>query len=222
MTIYFINNNLINTLNIQWRNPPVLPCRSSEVKDEENTMLFVTKCPCDECVPLILGAGIKQIYTTDLDSGKDKGDISYLRFSSLPGVQKFIVSSLSCASALTLPKQQWLWTGNDASWPQDHKRKPRLLLMKKIKLNFLLRHSGRRPPKIHVPPHTMLIILQVSSTFPLVCKAPLWPLNWHSLYHIQPYCTLIFFVLYCIVLSVFFCNFHFYIVYLRVAHTLRF
>ncbi|XP_067116075.1 cytidine and dCMP deaminase domain-containing protein 1 [Osmerus mordax] len=79
-----------------------LTFRSSEVKDEENTMLFVTKCPCDECVPLILGAGIKQIYTTDLDSGKDKGDISYLRFSSLPGVQKFIwqkTSQDTCASA---------------------------------------------------------------------------------------------------------------------------
>ncbi|KAI1899834.1 hypothetical protein AGOR_G00065840 [Albula goreensis] len=64
--------------------------RSAEIKEEENTMLFVTKCPCDECVPLIMGAGIKQIYTTDLDSGKDKHDISYLRFDSLQGIQKFI------------------------------------------------------------------------------------------------------------------------------------
>lgn len=55
-------------------------------------MLFVTKCPCDECVPLIRGAGIQQIYTTDLDSGKNKNDISYLRFDSLQGVQKFTVS----------------------------------------------------------------------------------------------------------------------------------
>ncbi|KAJ8410063.1 hypothetical protein AAFF_G00211040 [Aldrovandia affinis] len=64
--------------------------RSAEIKEEENTMLFVTKCPCDECVPLIMGAGIKQIYTTDLDSGKDKDDISYLRFDRLQGIQKFI------------------------------------------------------------------------------------------------------------------------------------
>ncbi|KAJ8256256.1 hypothetical protein COCON_G00201200 [Conger conger] len=64
--------------------------RSAEIKEDENTMLFVTKCPCDECVPLIVGAGIKQVYTTDLDSGKDKGDISYLKFVQLQGVQKFI------------------------------------------------------------------------------------------------------------------------------------
>ncbi|XP_062866914.1 cytidine and dCMP deaminase domain-containing protein 1 [Trichomycterus rosablanca] len=67
-----------------------LTFRSAEVKEEENTMLFVTKCPCDECVPLIRGAGIKQIYTTDLDSGKDKHDISYISFNRLRGVRKFI------------------------------------------------------------------------------------------------------------------------------------
>ncbi|XP_028810980.1 cytidine and dCMP deaminase domain-containing protein 1 [Denticeps clupeoides] len=67
-----------------------LTFRSVDIKVNENTMLFVTKCPCDECVPLIKGAGIRQIYTTDLDSGKDKRDISYLRFGGLSGVQKFI------------------------------------------------------------------------------------------------------------------------------------
>ncbi|XP_007251388.2 cytidine and dCMP deaminase domain-containing protein 1 [Astyanax mexicanus] len=67
-----------------------LTFRSTEVRGQEKTMLFVTKCPCDECVPLICGAGIKQIYTTDLDSGKDKHDISYMRFSQLSQVQKFI------------------------------------------------------------------------------------------------------------------------------------
>ncbi|KAJ8003827.1 hypothetical protein DPEC_G00152440 [Dallia pectoralis] len=67
-----------------------LSFRCDEIRQEENTMLFVTKCPCDECIPLIQGAGIKQIYTTDLDSGKDKGDITYLRFNGLRGVQKFI------------------------------------------------------------------------------------------------------------------------------------
>ncbi|XP_052355496.1 cytidine and dCMP deaminase domain-containing protein 1-like isoform X1 [Oncorhynchus keta] len=74
-----------------------LTFRSEEIREEENTMLFVTKCPCDECVPLIRGAGIKQIYTTDLDSGKDKGDISYLRFPSLQGVLKFIWQKSSLA-----------------------------------------------------------------------------------------------------------------------------
>uniref|UniRef100_A0AAZ3QAH9 Cytidine and dCMP deaminase domain-containing protein 1 n=1 Tax=Oncorhynchus tshawytscha TaxID=74940 RepID=A0AAZ3QAH9_ONCTS len=74
-----------------------LTFRSEEIREEENTMLFVTKCPCDECVPLIRGAGIKQIYTTDLDSGKDKGDISYLRFHSLQGVLKFIWQKSSLA-----------------------------------------------------------------------------------------------------------------------------
>ncbi|KAI7811210.1 cytidine and dCMP deaminase domain-containing protein 1 [Triplophysa rosa] len=67
-----------------------LTFRSAEIKDEDNTMMFVTKCPCDECIPLIGCAGIKQIYTTDLDSGKVKHDISYLRFNELSGVQKFI------------------------------------------------------------------------------------------------------------------------------------
>ncbi|KAK6325411.1 hypothetical protein J4Q44_G00047530 [Coregonus suidteri] len=74
-----------------------LTFRSAEIREEENTMLFVTKCPCDECVPLIRGAGIKQIYTTDLDSGKDKGDISYLRFDGLQGVLKFIWQKSSLA-----------------------------------------------------------------------------------------------------------------------------
>lgn len=56
-------------------------------------MLFVTKCPCDECVPLIKGAGVTHIYTTDQDRDKDKEDISYLMFSSLRNVNKFIVSA---------------------------------------------------------------------------------------------------------------------------------
>ncbi|XP_071770045.2 cytidine and dCMP deaminase domain-containing protein 1 [Centroberyx gerrardi] len=80
-----------------------LTFRSRDIRSEESTMLFVTKCPCDECIPLIRGAGITHIYTTDLDSGKDKGDISYLRFSSLKGVSKFIwqksVGSVSSSSS---------------------------------------------------------------------------------------------------------------------------
>lgn len=56
-------------------------------------MLFVTKCPCDECVLLIKGAGITHIYTTEQDRDKDKEDISYLMFSSLRNVNKFIVST---------------------------------------------------------------------------------------------------------------------------------
>lgn len=55
-------------------------------------MIFVTKCPCDECVPLIKGAGIKQIYAGDVDVGKKKADISYMRFGELEGVGKFTVS----------------------------------------------------------------------------------------------------------------------------------
>ncbi|XP_029378770.1 cytidine and dCMP deaminase domain-containing protein 1 isoform X2 [Echeneis naucrates] len=67
-----------------------LTFRTREFKPGEPTMLFVTKCPCDECVPLIIGAGVTHIYTSDQDRDKDKGDISYLRFSSLKGVNKFI------------------------------------------------------------------------------------------------------------------------------------
>lgn len=66
--------------------------RSRAIRPEEPTMLFVTKCPCDECVPLIKGAGVTHIYTTDLDRDKDKVDISYLMFSSLKNINKFIVS----------------------------------------------------------------------------------------------------------------------------------
>uniref|UniRef100_A0A3Q3G2Z6 Cytidine and dCMP deaminase domain-containing protein 1 n=1 Tax=Labrus bergylta TaxID=56723 RepID=A0A3Q3G2Z6_9LABR len=69
-----------------------LTFRTREIKADEHTLLFVTKCPCDECVPLIRGAGVTHIYTTDQDRDKDKGDISYLRFSSLKDVSKFIVS----------------------------------------------------------------------------------------------------------------------------------
>lgn len=67
-----------------------LTFRTRHIKPDEPTMLFVTKCPCDECVPLIRGAGITHIYTTDQDRDKDKGDISYLRFSSLKNISKFI------------------------------------------------------------------------------------------------------------------------------------
>lgn len=67
--------------------------RAADIKPEETTILFVTKCPCDECVPLIKGAGISHIYTTDQDRDKDKRDISYLRFSGLKDISKFIVST---------------------------------------------------------------------------------------------------------------------------------
>ena len=60
--------------------------------EKEAAMLFVTKSPCDECVPLIRGAGITHIYTTDLDRDKEKEDISYLMFSRLRNISKFIVS----------------------------------------------------------------------------------------------------------------------------------
>lgn len=55
--------------------------------------MFVTKCPCDECVPLIGGAGITHIYTSDHDRDKDKRDISYLKFGSWKSISKFIVST---------------------------------------------------------------------------------------------------------------------------------
>uniref|UniRef100_A0A8C2YVR0 Cytidine and dCMP deaminase domain-containing protein 1 n=1 Tax=Cyclopterus lumpus TaxID=8103 RepID=A0A8C2YVR0_CYCLU len=67
--------------------------QTRHIKPEEPAMLFVTKCPCDECVPLIRGAGITHIYTNDRDRDKDKGDISYLRFGSLKSINKFIVST---------------------------------------------------------------------------------------------------------------------------------
>lgn len=75
--------------------PP--PFRTRDIKPDEPTMLFVTKCPCDECIPLIRGAGITHIYTSDQDRDKDKGDISYLRFGTLRNISKFIVSP-QCSS----------------------------------------------------------------------------------------------------------------------------
>ncbi|XP_054880979.1 cytidine and dCMP deaminase domain-containing protein 1 [Poeciliopsis prolifica] len=67
-----------------------LTFRTRDIKPEEPTMLFLTKCPCDECIPLIKGAGITHIYTSDQDRDKDKGDISYLRFSTLKDISKFV------------------------------------------------------------------------------------------------------------------------------------
>ncbi|KAM8873444.1 cytidine and dCMP deaminase domain-containing protein 1 isoform 1-T3 [Synchiropus picturatus] len=67
-----------------------LTFRTCDIKPHEATMLFVTKCPCDECIPLIRGARITHIYTTDQDRDKDKGDISYLQFGSLKNINKFI------------------------------------------------------------------------------------------------------------------------------------
>ncbi|KAM4701477.1 cytidine and dCMP deaminase domain-containing protein 1 [Discoglossus pictus] len=66
-----------------------LTFRCHEIKAEEKTMIFVTKCPCDECVPLIKGCGIKQIYAGDVDIGKKKADISYMKFGELVGVSKY-------------------------------------------------------------------------------------------------------------------------------------
>ncbi|XP_042140888.2 cytidine and dCMP deaminase domain-containing protein 1 isoform X3 [Peromyscus maniculatus bairdii] len=66
-----------------------LTFRCQDIKPEERSMIFVTKCPCDECVPLIKGAGIKQIYAGDVDVGKKKADISYMKFGELEGVRKF-------------------------------------------------------------------------------------------------------------------------------------
>lgn len=65
-----------------------LTFRTREIKRSEPTLLFVTKCPCDECVPLIAAAGVSHVFTSDLDEGRDKGDISYLRFQHLH-VHKF-------------------------------------------------------------------------------------------------------------------------------------
>ncbi|KAE8278277.1 Cytidine and dCMP deaminase domain-containing protein 1 [Larimichthys crocea] len=80
-----------------------LTFRTRAIKPDEPTMLFVTKCPCDECVPLIRGAGITHIYTTDQDRDKDKVDISYLRFSSLKNVSKFIWQRTPAASSPSSP-----------------------------------------------------------------------------------------------------------------------
>nr|XP_057906791.1 cytidine and dCMP deaminase domain-containing protein 1 [Doryrhamphus excisus]XP_057906792.1 cytidine and dCMP deaminase domain-containing protein 1 [Doryrhamphus excisus] len=76
-----------------------LTFRTRDINPEEATMLFVTKCPCDECVPLIRGAGVTHIYTNDHDSDRDKGEISYLRFSNLKGIQKFIWQKDAVASS---------------------------------------------------------------------------------------------------------------------------
>ncbi|XP_067848692.1 cytidine and dCMP deaminase domain-containing protein 1 [Heptranchias perlo] len=67
-----------------------LTFRCQDIKEDEKPMMFVTKCPCDECVPLINSAGIKRIYTGDLDAGKVKADISYQKFTGLQGVRRFI------------------------------------------------------------------------------------------------------------------------------------
>ncbi|XP_076579338.1 cytidine and dCMP deaminase domain-containing protein 1 isoform X1 [Chaetodon auriga] len=82
-----------------------LTFRARAIKAEEPTMLFVTKYPCDECVPLIRGAGITHIYTTDQDRNKDKEDISYLTFSSMKNVNKFIWQRSPSACSSSSPQQ---------------------------------------------------------------------------------------------------------------------
>ncbi|XP_054826917.1 cytidine and dCMP deaminase domain-containing protein 1 [Eublepharis macularius] len=66
-----------------------LTFRCQEIKPDERSMIFVTKCPCDECVPLIKGAGIKLLYAGDADVGRKKADISYMKFDELERVKKF-------------------------------------------------------------------------------------------------------------------------------------
>ncbi|XP_078088308.1 cytidine and dCMP deaminase domain-containing protein 1 isoform X2 [Mustelus asterias] len=82
-----------------------LTFRCQDIKVDEKTMIFVTKCPCDECVPLINNAGIKQIYTGDLDAGKVKADISYQKFSGLQGVRKFTWQKAPTNNSLTSTKR---------------------------------------------------------------------------------------------------------------------
>lgn len=73
-----------------------LTYRSREIDRSEPTLLFVTKCPCDECVPLIRASGVSHVFTTDLDQGRDKGDISYLRFKHLSTVRKYCWQKQPC------------------------------------------------------------------------------------------------------------------------------
>ncbi|XP_075448050.1 cytidine and dCMP deaminase domain-containing protein 1 isoform X2 [Ascaphus truei] len=75
-----------------------LTFRCHDIKPEEKSMIFVTKCPCDECVPLIRGAGIKQIYAGDIDIGKKKADISYMKFGELKGVGKYTWQQNLCSA----------------------------------------------------------------------------------------------------------------------------
>uniref|UniRef100_H3DAJ7 Cytidine and dCMP deaminase domain-containing protein 1 n=1 Tax=Tetraodon nigroviridis TaxID=99883 RepID=H3DAJ7_TETNG len=79
------------------------------VKADEASVMFVTKCPCDECVPLIRGAGITHIYTTDQDRDKNKGDISYLKFSGWKNISKFIWQRSPSACAATSSSHQSKW-----------------------------------------------------------------------------------------------------------------
>ncbi|XP_035867281.1 cytidine and dCMP deaminase domain-containing protein 1 isoform X5 [Phyllostomus discolor] len=97
-----------------------LTFRCQEIKPEEKSMIFVTKCPCDECVPLIKGAGIKQIYTGDIDVGKKKADISYMRFGELQGISKFtwqLNPSGSCVLEQNEPESKE--KSNLQSWHMD-------------------------------------------------------------------------------------------------------
>ncbi|CAL1598061.1 unnamed protein product [Knipowitschia caucasica] len=63
--------------------------RSRAWQAPDASLLFVTKCPCDECVPLIRAAGVSHIYCSDCDQDRDKGDISYRMFRPLQGIHKY-------------------------------------------------------------------------------------------------------------------------------------
>ncbi|XP_068446780.1 cytidine and dCMP deaminase domain-containing protein 1 [Clinocottus analis] len=102
-----------------------LTFRTRHIKPEEPAMLFVTKCPCDECVPLIRGAGITHIYTTDQDRDKDKGDISYLRFGSLKSISKFIWQRSPSVVSPSSPQQSNGYVGKHSrqAEPESHRSK---------------------------------------------------------------------------------------------------
>ncbi|KAM6893842.1 cytidine and dCMP deaminase domain-containing protein 1 [Xenentodon cancila] len=104
-----------------------LTFRTRDIKAEEPTMLFVTKCPCDECVPLIRGAGITHIYTSDQDRDKDKGDISYLRFSSLKDIGRFTWQRSPSVPSASSPHLANGYVGEHSRWTEQENSKGKKL-----------------------------------------------------------------------------------------------
>ncbi|XP_061571833.1 cytidine and dCMP deaminase domain-containing protein 1 [Cololabis saira] len=104
-----------------------LTFRMRDIRAEEPTMLFVTKCPCDECVPLIRGAGITHIYTSDQDRDKDKEDISYLRFSSLKDISRFTWRRSQSVSSAPSPHLANGYVGEHSSWTEQESSKGKKL-----------------------------------------------------------------------------------------------
>ncbi|CAL8392284.1 unnamed protein product [Boreogadus saida] len=129
-----------------------LTFRSREVCPGQRLLLFVTKCPCDECVPLIRAAGVTHVFTSDQDAGKDKGDISYLLFRGPIGPSRLTWQKRPLLSPSLTNGCVGKRRGSPSN--QDHHDDKRLCLPDDPHLSIRTSTSPPSgPPPLHQDPH---------------------------------------------------------------------